>query len=256
MPFTPSHAVIALPFLRTPLIPDAIAIGAMTPDMALFTRGIGPSYAFTHAFANVVWTSLVALVLFAIWRMLLRPAFGELVPMWVARRLPAEWATSGIRGLGRAYPLLLALSLALGVMSHIAWDLFTHEGRWGTILLPALDESWGPLPGYKWLQHGSSVLGLAVIAAWALVWLRRREAQPDAAQTTARWVRVGWWLSLPAMLIGAWLIGIALFGPFTAEFTLQHLGYRVLPPACGVWGALTLILCVVLALRRRAHQRG
>ena len=28
MPFTPSHAVVALPFIRTPLVPAAVAIGA------------------------------------------------------------------------------------------------------------------------------------------------------------------------------------------------------------------------------------
>ena len=33
MPFTPSHAVVALPFIRSPLVPAAIAVGAMTPDL-------------------------------------------------------------------------------------------------------------------------------------------------------------------------------------------------------------------------------
>ena len=53
--------------------------------------------------------------------------------------------------------LLLVVSLLLGVVSHIVWDLFTHEARWGTTAIPALAAEWGPLPGYKWLQHGSSV---------------------------------------------------------------------------------------------------
>ena len=38
MPFTPSHAVVALPFVRTPLVPAAIAVGAMAPDLPLFVR--------------------------------------------------------------------------------------------------------------------------------------------------------------------------------------------------------------------------
>lgn len=33
MPFTPSHVAAALPFLRTPLIPAALVIGTMTPDL-------------------------------------------------------------------------------------------------------------------------------------------------------------------------------------------------------------------------------
>ena len=63
MPFTPSHAVIALPFARSPLVPAAIAVGAMTPDLPLFLRGVGLSYGFTHGWSNIVWTTLVAFVL-------------------------------------------------------------------------------------------------------------------------------------------------------------------------------------------------
>src|SRR5215207_10039344 len=36
MPFTPSHMAAALPFVRTPLIPSAIAIGTMAPDVPYF----------------------------------------------------------------------------------------------------------------------------------------------------------------------------------------------------------------------------
>ena len=51
MPFTPSHAVVALPFLRTPLVPAAIAVGAMAPDLPLFLRGMPLHYGLTHSLA-------------------------------------------------------------------------------------------------------------------------------------------------------------------------------------------------------------
>lgn len=46
---------------------------------------------------------------------------------------------------------------------------------------------------------------------------------------------MSWWLSLPVMLIAAVLLGFAVYGPLTEEFTVQHLAYRTLPwPAgCG-----------------------
>lgn len=265
MPFTPSHAVVALPFVRTPLVPAAIAIGAMTPDLPLFVRGVGLDYGFTHTPTNVVWTALLAFALFLLWRVILRPAVPELVPSWVARRLPADWSSSGLTaasqalGLGssrRTYPVVLALSLILGVLSHILWDLFTHEGRWGVETCPVLDEKWGPLTGFKWLQHGSSVIGLVVIGVWALHRLRR--ATPRAAVDTVLpcGVRIAWWVSLPAILVTATVVGFAAYGPFTAEFTVQHLAYRMLPPACALWGVLTLVLCASLPLFRRAHQRA
>ncbi|MFS0913106.1 DUF4184 family protein [Microbacterium sp. 179-I 3D2 NHS] len=264
MPFTPSHAVVALPFMRTPLVPAAIAIGAMTPDLPLFVRGLGLDYSFTHTLANVVWTAVLAFVLFLVWRAVLRPAVPELTPVWIASRLPEEWRDGGIRALGRAvgrgekrlFPLLLAVSLVLGVLSHIVWDLFTHEGRWGVALLPALDEMWGPLLGYKWLQHGSSAIGLALIGIWALLWLRRHRPRPTPDRRLPEWARIVWWLSLPVILVCAWIAGLLALGPLDAEFTIAHLAYRVLPPACAVWGLGTLLLCLALQLRRPSHQHG
>lgn len=264
MPFTPSHALVALPFVRTPLIPAAIAIGAMTPDLPLFVRGVGIGYGFTHAYANLVWTAAIAFALFLVWRMLLRPAVPELMPDMVARRLPVGWTTPALPalrdavGIGRSrtYPLLLAVSLLLGAASHILWDSFTHDGRWGVASVPVLDERWGPFTGFKWLQYGSGVLGVVVIGVWALLRLRRAEVRPSVVRILPPGVRIAWWISLPVILLTAWIVGLAAYGPLTADFTVAHLAYRVLPPACAIWGALTLLLCLLLPAFRARHQRG
>ncbi len=264
MPFTPSHAVVALPFLRTLLVPAAIAIGAMTPDLPLFLRGFGVTYSFTHTYANIVWTMAIALGLFLLWRVVLRPVAPELAPQWLARRLPAEWnmpasdALTDALGIGRrwTHALWLAVSLLIGVVSHILWDAFTHEGRLGMQLLPALAEQWGPLQGFKWLQHGSSVAGLVIIGVWALLWLRRAEPRSATPRSSRPWVRVSWWSSLPVILVAAWVVGYLMLGPFTAEFTVQHLAYRTLPQACGIWAMLTLALCVALTILGRRSPTG
>ncbi|UJP10674.1 DUF4184 family protein [Microbacterium sp. KUDC0406] len=260
MPFTPSHAIVALPFVRTPLVPAAVAIGAMTPDLPLFLRAFGPDYGFLHAVPNLLWTSLLAAVLLLIWRVVLRPASVELVPAAVAARLPGEWRTRGAdaaretfwRPGRRWYPLLLLVSLMIGVASHILWDSFTHEGRWGVELFPVLDEQWGGLLGYKWLQYGSGLIGLIVLAVYAVLWLRRRPVHP-AAQRLPRWVPTVWIGALPLMMVLAVAAGHAVWGPFTAEFTPAHLAYRTLPPVCGLWGVATLALCGVIAVRMPAR---
>lgn len=275
MPFTPSHAVIALPFIRTPLVPAAIAIGAMAPDLPLFVRGLPLHYGVTH---DLVWlpaTVLLALVLLLVWRSVLRPAARELSPGRLASRLPAVWDRGALEGARETLALtrvdsdgsgarwrvrwtgilLLVLSLVIGVVSHIVWDLFTHEGRGGVAAIPALAEQWGPLLGLKWLQHSSSVVGLAIIGVWGVLWLRRADAAPAVDRVLPSWLRVTWWISLPIVLVGAWFAGLAMLGPLTAEFTVQHLAYRVLPPACAVWGVLTLVLCVVVQLVRARRRR-
>lgn len=265
MPFTPSHAVVALPFLRTPLVPAAIAVGAMAPDLPLFVRGMPLHYGVTHSLAWLPLTVAVALLLLLIWRCILRPAVRELSPRWLAGRLPAEWDRGAAASLRETFVdageaarpawrgiLLLLASLALGVISHVVWDLFTHEGRWGVQVLPLLEEQWGPFPGFRWLQHGSSVLGLAILAAWAARWLSRRRPEPSTPRLFPDGLRWAWWLSLPLILVAAWPIGLAVYGPLGPGWTIPQLAYRVLPPACAVWGVGTLILALAAqALRRR-----
>ena len=255
MPFTPSHAVVALPFVRTPLVPAAIAVGAMTPDLPLFLRGTPITYLGTHDPRWILGTMVLALVLLLVWRCVLRPAVRELSPRWLAERLPPVWDEGAARGwtdtLAPSWRsvLLLVASLAIGVASHIAWDAFTHEGRVGVALLPALDQQWGPLLGFKWVQHGSSALGLLILAVAGWSWFRRQTPGPvDRALPGG--VRIIAWASLPFALVAGWLTGIALFGPLTSQFTYAHLAYRVLPPACAIWAVLVVALCLVIQARR------
>ncbi|MET0411496.1 MAG: DUF4184 family protein [Polyangiaceae bacterium] len=262
MPFTPSHAVVALPFVRTPLVPAAIAIGAMTPDLPLFVRGTPLQYGRTHDLAWLPVTVLVALALLVVWRCILRPAVRELAPRWLAARLPGEWDAGARASWRETFPprasalLLLVASLAIGVVSHIVWDLFTHEARWGVELFPLLDADWGPLTGYKWLQHGSSVVGLAVIGVWMLMWLARRAPVTPRTRVVPDTVRWVWWFSLPVILIVAWFALLPLYGGFDEHFGPAHLAYRVLPPACALWGALTVVLCLVVQARARGARRA
>lgn len=260
MPFTPSHAIVALPFLRTPLIPAAIAIGAMTPDLPLFVRVLVPDYMVTHDLRAIALTATIALVLLLVWRCLLRPAVRPLAPRWLAWRLPCEWDAGARAALRETFPsflgvIWLVVSLLIGVASHIVWDAFTHEGRVGTALWPALSHPWGPLDGYKWMQYGSTAFGLVVLGIAALVWFVRRRAATGTAPCAPRALQITWWLSLPVFLLSAWIWGLAAFGPLTASFTVRHLAYRVLPPACAVWGVFTLAVCLIApSLARRAMR--
>lgn len=263
MPFTVSHAVVALPFLRTPLVPAAIAIGSMIPDLPMFLRplgGVGVTYSRTHDYAWLPMTVAVALAALLLWRCVLRPATVELAPRWIAERLPSTWSAgpraafqetwaSGRGGIVAA--VILVVSLALGVVSHILWDSFTHEGRGGTALA-GLDAYWGPLPGYKWLQYGSGVVGMLTLLVWAALWWRR---QPVRAirRRTGPVLRGLWWGSLPIVLVVSAVLVLRGGAPEGESFTAGHLAYGVLP-ALGAWGLVTLVLCVLISARSRPQQ--
>lgn len=260
MPFTPSHAVIALPFVRTPLVPAAIAIGSMTPDLPLFFK-FGPDYWFTHDWVGALVVDLpLACVLLLVWRLLLRPATPQLTPRWFAERWPVEWSrrASGSLSLwggpdatpparARAAVLLLA-SLALGIASHLVWDAFTHPYRWGSALIPQLAETVGPFRLWDWAHYTSSVLGLLVIAVWGVVWLRRQTPRP-VAQFGPRWLRAVTWWALPGCLVLAGL-GIALiFGPPDAP------GLRLFVERSGTTGAAAFLVWLAVASGISALKR-
>lgn len=270
MPFTPSHAVVALPFLRTPLVPAAVAVGAMAPDLPLFVRvfplggDFGLHYGRTHALEWLPVTVLLALLLLLVWRCALRPAVRELSPRWLAVRLPGDWdrgAAAALRetfggGQSPLHPAWLVLSATIGVVTHILWDAFSHEGRWGVQLLPLLGEMWGPLRGYKWLQYVSGAVGLIVVGVWALRWLRGRRPDAVPQRVLPQRARIGWWWSLPVLLFAAAVAATAAHLSAGSDAIATRVVYGALVPVAGVWGALTMMLCVLILVLRAQRERA
>ncbi|QWC85881.1 DUF4184 family protein [Nocardioidaceae bacterium] len=115
---------------------------------------------------------LIAGVLVAAWIGVVRDALVDMAPDGVRERLDPR---SGLSALQIALVLPAA---ALGAATHVMWDSFTHEGRWGVELLPFLDGTYGPLPGYRWAQYASGAVGSLVLVVAAAVWLRGRPRRP------------------------------------------------------------------------------
>ena len=242
MPFTGSHPAAVLPFLRTPLPASALVIGSVAPDLPFYLPL--PQWYSTHTWlAGVTTDLLLGLLAWALWHGLLAgPALatapgalrGRLegrVPLGLAARLAS----------GRRVVLLVA-ALLLGTATHLAWDEFTHARRWGAEHIPALAESWGPLPGYRWLQYASSVVGLAVLAVWFVRWWRRTPAVPTRTDPAARWV---WPLLVVLGLVAGAVAGLAAGTLDDAVF-----------PAARWAGGTVLLASVLLAAGRRLGRRA
>lgn len=70
---------------------------------------------------------------------------------------------------------LIVGSTLVGIMTHLFWDSFTHRNTWAYHRWAALRGSIdvgiaGPMPLYKLLQHGSTILGTAILIIWILQW--------------------------------------------------------------------------------------
>ena len=188
MPFTPSHIAAVLPFAKTPLLPAALAIGSMVPDLFYYVPvGIGRS--FSHSWFGVFTIDLgVGILVFLLWQLVLRRPVLDFAPLWVRQRMGrSEWMPAGRLRWVRLV-LVLAASLLIGILTHVLWDDFTHDGPF-VHLVPVLFEQFGPLRLFKWLQHASSILGAVAIVLFVLWWRRRvpaAEPAPTRLTTTTR----------------------------------------------------------------------
>ena len=121
-------------------------------------------------------------MLLAFWHLVLRGPAVASAPAAVRERLPVPaprpttWA-GRLRGAA-----LVLVSLAVGSLTHVVWDAFTHRGRWGTALVPWLEQVHGPLEGYRWAQYASTVVGAAVLAWWLVRWWRSTPRRPEPAK--------------------------------------------------------------------------
>lgn len=188
MPFTGSHPAAVLPFVGTTLPAAALVIGAMAPDLPYYlpvsTGGVE-----THSWVGVVTVDLaLGLLCFAVWYLLAVPPLLAAASESVRARIPVSalhpLTTSGqqLSSAPAARVLLgvvaVAVGTVIGAATHVLWDSFTHENRWGVSLIPWLGEVHGGKPGWQWAQWASGVVGAALIVWWLVRWWRRTPPTP------------------------------------------------------------------------------
>lgn len=191
-----------LPLHRLGLPLSALVVGAVAPDAPVYLP-VGVSYQTTHSAGGLAVDVVIGLAVLGLWFVLLRDALVDLTPA-LRRRVPAR------ARLGRRAWLLAPLALAVGSATHVLWDSCTHD--WGFVVqeVAVLREEYGPIPLYRWLQHGSTVVGSVVVASYGVRRLRRLPvvARPPAVRRP--------WLWLAPVPMAALAVGVGVRDPEAA----------------------------------------
>lgn len=250
MPFTASHAAAVLPFAGTGLPASALVIGSMTPDLPYFlpvrlgqvyppwTVG-GPSHT---VWALVTLDLLIGVVAWLVWHGLLAEPLLAMAPGPVRARLVGRVDFGVGRRLGRGDRAGVALGIVVGAASHVLWDEFTHDGRWGVRHLPPLAETWAGRPGFSWAQGASDLVGALVLAVWLSRWWRSTPVRPVVRGRAS-------WLVWPAIagagvLAGALVVVLVGFGPGMGFLAAVWAGAGVLVAATTaslLWRVLPIV---------------
>lgn len=162
MPFTLVHPVAVVPLARGPLSLLALVSGSLAPDLPYFLRATSipvtaeswyepyVNATASHTPAELVSVTLpLALVVYACGLLGLPPV------RWVTGVKPRRAAMRGAWTLVRR-TAWVAVSLVLGILTHLGWDALTEGGGAAS----------------RVLQHASTALGLTVLLV--LAWRRRR----------------------------------------------------------------------------------
>ncbi len=162
MPLTFAHPAAVLPGyrLRNQGVPfAALVIGSMSPDFEYFLR-LQPWGNFSHTLPGLVGFCLpVGLVVYGVYRVLILPALPECLPVYLQRRWPAPPTVHG----GLWHMGVAAIAILIGALTHIVWDSFTHGIGFAVQAFPQLKTTLLGWPAYKYLQHGSTVVGLFLL---------------------------------------------------------------------------------------------
>lgn len=188
MPFTLAHPAAAVPFRRVGLVLSALVVGAVAPDFEYFVM-LAPHSRSGHEMPGVLLITFPA-AFFALWlfHACVKRGLAAVLPVSAQQRLQPYLGSFSF-GDGKRFALIAA-SIAVGIGTHLLWDMLTHRDtiaydHWmwlqTMIALPAV----GARPVYKLLQYSSSVLGCLLLAGW--VWRWWLHAPASATPVRAEW---------------------------------------------------------------------
>lgn len=197
----------------------------MAPDLEYFLHAgmYGrESHNLRGAFEFALPATLILLVVF---HGLLKRPLVALLPRAVQERVVLRefkfWPLSRF--------LLIVLSALVGIATHLFWDSFTHLDGWAVEHFAWFHKQMvvvfhHPWANYKLAQHGSTVLGLALLAVWSLHWYRTEPRHATPVFSLSPFAKI---ISVSAMVVVATVVGYfrayslagppGLYGSFVAN---------------------------------------
>ena len=150
----------------------------MAPDCEYF---FGLRHPASHTMPGVVtFTFPLALAVLVIFHAFVKWPLISLMPAGMQARLigPAR----RFRWFPATRFLLILLSLAIGIATHILLDGFTHPDSWVALHFAALRTmvpipAHRPMPMYTLLQYGTTAVGVLALAIGSAFWYRRATAE-------------------------------------------------------------------------------
>jgi hypothetical protein len=167
MPLTFAHPAAVLPFSKNSKYVNflALVLGSMSPDFEYFLRG-KPSGEIGHTFIGFVTFNLpVIAVVYLIYQTYIHRTVFNHLPFFLQDTYSEKPDSSkSLKGVVFLYSALF------GMLTHVVWDSFTHINGFMVNKLAVLTYTFQvfdrDIPVYKFLQHGSTFVGICAIVLY------------------------------------------------------------------------------------------
>lgn len=208
MPLTFAHPAAVLPFSRKSkyIHFSAMVIGSMAPDFEYFLRG-QPKGEIGHTFMGFITFNLplVAFIYF-IYHFFIHQTFVHYLP-----NILQDTSTNRVDSNKLLKLVVFIYSALFGMLTHVVWDSFTHINGYMVLTFPTVFTKiyriYGfDLPLYKFLQHGSTLLGFILIFGYMYF---RALSQRHRNATVGVTHKIIYWSSLFVMtcsLVISWYV--------------------------------------------------
>lgn len=170
MPFTAAHPAIIIHIVdkrHRLLFPSAMIIGTMAPDFEYFIH-LRPLSTIGHTPWGFILLNLpMALAVYFLWDKIIRRSFLGHLPEYLQASLnPLETMDNRLTSAKQLF--IFAINALFGMMTHVLWDSFTHDGGHMVSRVPLLSARFLDIPVFKYLQHGSTLLGFLWMAIFLM----------------------------------------------------------------------------------------
>ncbi|QEA00102.1 DUF4184 family protein [Lysinibacillus fusiformis] len=164
MPLTFAHPAAVLPFTRKSkyIHFSALVLGSMAPDFEYFLRG-RPIGEIGHTFAGFFLFNLpLVLIIYLIYYRFIHQPIMSHLPEFLQ-----DFNSYQMAGTKTWKTIVFSYSALLGMLTHVIWDSFTHQNGLMVTNLHFLSQTFTlfgfHIPIYKFLQHGSTLVGITLI---------------------------------------------------------------------------------------------
>lgn len=206
MPLTFAHPAVVLPFSRnSPYIHfSAMVLGSMAPDFEYFLRG-KPYGEVGHTFVGFITFNLpLVVIIYFIYRFYIHRTLFAHLPSFLQD--PGSEKPQSTKVLN---VIVFVYSALFGMLTHVVWDSFTHLEGLMVLNFPILTHPFHlygfTIPVFKFLQHGSTLVGILAIIGY-MFYRTTKNKQNNRPNPSPKQKRMYWGqiVLFTVVLFGLW----------------------------------------------------